>query len=200
MKIPRKLFEPKTFEWETLVPMMRELAKIAQTLYDIHPNFVALIPFWSRTKWLAQESSDLDLFLICEDPSKMDVEMDLLKMLNWQDGVLKGIDIHLVPQSRSDHERMIERGGAYTHEVHIGSLGATLWPHRLQSSRIWIRSLSREKKEGILRSLLSKVHQNEYAHFLHKEDHYDEEMRDTFVRRRMDLWGRRIKNILQVRV
>ena len=45
MKMPTKLFTPKTIDGKSLAPMMKALAKITQIIYTTYPDFVALIPF-----------------------------------------------------------------------------------------------------------------------------------------------------------
>jgi len=45
-----KLLYLRGLDGESQVPLMKELAKIAQEFYDEFPEFCALVPFGSRTK------------------------------------------------------------------------------------------------------------------------------------------------------
>jgi predicted nucleotidyltransferase len=106
---------------ETQVSLMATLAQIAEEMLNEKSWFVALIPFWSRTKGLERDNSDFDIFLVGEENMWAMVGMLSRKIKEH------GIDLreHIVYMNKSDYECTL--AGMRVSEVGSSVLGIPLW-------------------------------------------------------------------------
>lgn len=187
-----KLLYLTSLSGESQAPLMKKLAQVAQELFEEYPqNFCALIPFWSRTRWLSEADSDFDIFLVLEDvewhllDKRNSAQTERIKKAFYDKMGDTWVKYQIKEKSRSHFEQSLL--GRWTSEIDSNLAGAILGPHRLHTSLKKIRKSSDKIKKYTIEKLLQ---------CLEKSEEKKKVGTKKFVSNRLRLWRKRLEKLL----
>ena len=207
-----KLLYLEGLDGESQIPLMKQLAQVAQELYKKYPEFCALIPFWSRTRGLSQEAktntekSDIDIFIVLDFKTKWLLHPECRSKINeikrviikktrsiWLEGHILEVGIYEYKALLSNWEHDSIYGAAFS-----SVLGISVGPNRLEDVKKDIKNNHLEQKQYVLKKVMWTLRANELLGIWTKYlGHTDS---DQILQNRLRLWERRIRSLLDLKV
>lgn len=186
-----KLLYLTWIDGESQIPLMKILAEIAAELSKTEEWFYAMIPFGSRTKWLSEKDSDLDILIIVDD----DRELWVWHIINEKlvnKGIIIGVEIYAMKKWRYIECMSSEM---WT-EIECNAIaGIMVWPNKMEDTNNYLKKLKRSKKEMVISHITFLIYLA--MHFGDSESRIeDKNIRKLYIENRLRLWETRIRNLL----